>query len=162
MNKVYLLTGGNLGNRVNNLGEAVKKLNGWAGTIVQTSALFETAAWGFAEQSSFLNQAIGLNSDHKPHVLLDIILQIEQEMGRVRQEKNGPRIIDIDILFFGNEIIDDARLTVPHPLISERRFALVPLNDIAPQLIHPLLKRSISSLLTTCEDPLPVTRYTNA
>jgi 2-amino-4-hydroxy-6-hydroxymethyldihydropteridine diphosphokinase len=159
MHKVYLLTGGNIGNRVQNLAEASQLLNQSAGTIIQESALFETAAWGITDQGAFLNQALEIDTVHEPHTLLRIILQIERQMGRVRYEKNGPRIIDIDILFFADMIISDEKLTIPHPLLSERRFALVPMNDIAPDFVHPLSGLIINTLLLQCPDLLAVNRY---
>ena len=153
MNNVYLLIGGNVGNRLQNLRHAVDQLSSW-GTVVQHSSIYETAAWGKTEQPSFLNQALEYQTDLAPQALIRTILQIEEEMGRRRTEKFGPRIIDIDILFFNSEIVQEPHLTIPHPEIQNRRFALVPMAEIAPQLIHPLMHKTIRQLLQECPDTL--------
>ncbi|HTE22996.1 2-amino-4-hydroxy-6-hydroxymethyldihydropteridine diphosphokinase [Flavitalea sp.] len=159
MDNVYLLIGGNLGNRVENLENAIGLINTRAGQIIRTSVIYETAAWGITDQKSFLNQALELDTSHPPTILLDIILEIERELGRIRREKNGPRLIDIDILFYGSSIIADPRLTVPHPLLQERRFALAPMNNISPDFIHPAFNKTVKQLLAECKDPLRVEPY---
>jgi 2-amino-4-hydroxy-6-hydroxymethyldihydropteridine diphosphokinase len=159
MDNVYLLIGGNLGNRVENLENAVELISRRAGTIIRTSVIYETAPWGITDQKSFLNQALELDTIHPANILLDVLLEIEQELGRIRREKNGPRLIDIDILFYGTAIISDPRLTVPHPLLQERRFALVPLNNINPDFIHPVFNKPVKQLLAECKDPLKVDLY---
>jgi 2-amino-4-hydroxy-6-hydroxymethyldihydropteridine diphosphokinase len=159
MINVYLLIGGNLGNRVENLDKAVLLLNQRAGKVTEKSGIYQTAPWGLAEQAPFLNQALMLQTDSDAGKLLDTILGIELEMGRTRKEKNGPRIIDIDIMFYGNEMIDHPNLKVPHPHMQERRFALVPLNDLCPEFIHPVLHKTIKRLLDECPDTLDVDRY---
>src|SRR6478609_9104685 len=141
MDNVYLLIGGNLGNRVENLENAVALISRRAGTIVRTSVIYETAPWGMTDQKSFLNQAIELDTILPANILLDTLLEIEQELGRIRRQKNGPRLIDIDILFYGTAIISDPKLTVPHPLLQERRFALAPLNNLSPDFIHPVFNK---------------------
>jgi 2-amino-4-hydroxy-6-hydroxymethyldihydropteridine diphosphokinase len=159
MDNVYLLMGGNLGNRVENLENALGLINSRAGTIIRTSEIYETAAWGITDQKSFLNQALELDSTLPPEILLDILLEIERGLGRIRREKNGPRLIDIDILFYGSEIISNPRLTVPHPLLQERRFALAPLNNIAPDFMHPVFHKTVKQLLAGCTDPLRADLY---
>ena len=104
MDNVYLLIGGNLGNRVENLENALGLISSRAGTIIRSSAIYETAPWGITDQKSFLNQALELDTTLPAEILLDILLEIERRLGRVRREKNGPRLIDIDILFYGSEI----------------------------------------------------------
>jgi len=159
MFKVYLLIGGNLGNREENLKTAVNLLQIEGGKVTGSSAIFETAAWGITNQSPFLNQALLLETMHQPARLLEIILEVELKMGRIRGEKNGPRIIDIDILFFDDLIISEPQLTIPHPLIQNRLFALAPMKDLEPHLKHPVLKKTISELFDECPDKLEVHIY---
>ncbi len=156
MNNLYLLTGGNLGDRLVNLHNAFKLIDELAGTVVKKSSIYETAAWGVRDQPSFLNQALLCTTQLTAGQILQTILLIEEKLGRKRLEKMGPRIIDIDILFCNNEIIDLPGLKVPHPEIASRRFVLEPLNEIDPAYIHPGLKRSIADLLHSCTDPLEV------
>ena len=155
MNKAYLLIGGNMGNREQNLGRAIDLL-GSAGKIMRQSDLYETAAWGKTDQPSFLNQAILLATALKARQLLEAVLHIEEKMGRKRDEKYGPRIIDIDILFYNSAIIREPGLMIPHPELENRRFALVPMHEIAPLVTHPLLKKTIAELLEECPDKLEV------
>jgi len=156
MNTAYLLIGGNLGNREENISYAITLLNEQCGSIGKTSSLYETAAWGKTDQPDYLNLAICLSTELNARQLIRRILKIEKMMGRTREEKLGPRIIDIDILLFENEIHDMRFLKVPHPEIQNRRFALTPLAEIGADLIHPVLKKSISRLLKECTDSLPV------
>jgi 2-amino-4-hydroxy-6-hydroxymethyldihydropteridine diphosphokinase len=159
MNKgVFLLLGTNQGNRHENLAQARQLITKNAGKILIFSSIYKTAAWGKAEQPDFYNQVIEIETNAAAGELLTKLQQIELEMGRVRIEKWGPRIIDIDILFFGEQIVSTTTLTVPHPGIPERRFTLVPLAEIAPEFQHPLLKLNVRSLLSACKDPLPVER----
>jgi 2-amino-4-hydroxy-6-hydroxymethyldihydropteridine diphosphokinase len=155
MNKAYLLIGGNMGNRQQNLGRAVDLLGG-PGTVLRRSGLYETAAWGKTDQPSFLNQAILLETSLTARELLQAVLSIEETMGRRREEKYGPRIIDIDILFYDAAIVEEPGLVIPHPEIQNRRFALEPMQEIAAGLKHPLLKKTISELLKACPDQLEV------
>ena len=159
MNKAYLLIGGNLGHREENLSTAIKLIAVQCGQVSKTSSLYETAAWGNTDQPSFLNQALEISTSLNARQLLRRILKVEKEMGRIRKEKLGPRSIDIDILFFNNERYSLRFLQVPHPEIQNRRFALVPLAEIAPDLIHPVLKKSIPQLLHECPDKLRVKKY---
>lgn len=159
MNEVYLLTGGNIGDRFSNLKFALKKIETQVGPVLQKSAIYETAAWGVTNQNSFLNQVLFINTTLTAEEVLQTALQIEQQLGRKRLEKMGPRTIDIDILFYNNEVIHSQNLTVPHPQIANRRFVLTPLKEIAPALVHPVLKKTITRLLEICPDPLQVKKY---
>jgi 2-amino-4-hydroxy-6-hydroxymethyldihydropteridine diphosphokinase len=159
MNKVYLLIGGNMGNRLQNLRRAVELIHSTLGAVVAQSAIYDTAAWGKTDQQSFLNQALAIKTPFSAPALMQHILQTEEAMGRKRQEKYDPRIIDIDILFFNNAIIDTPFLTVPHPQLPNRRFALVPMNEIAPRLVHPVLQKTVQELLLHCPDKLEVRKF---
>ncbi|MBI3883264.1 MAG: 2-amino-4-hydroxy-6-hydroxymethyldihydropteridine diphosphokinase [Sphingobacteriales bacterium] len=129
------------------------------GEVVRKSGLYQTAAWGKKDQPDFLNQVIIVNTNKLAAEVLQLILSIEEQMGRVRTEKNAPRIIDIDILFFNKEIILQHELIVPHPEIQNRRFVLIPLNELSPNLKHPVLNKSIHYLLGICKDKLNVKRF---
>ena len=156
MNNVFLIVGGNLGNREKNLQTAATFIDQQIGKIVQSSKIYETEPWGLVDQPTFYNQVHFVKSKLDAETIIDIILKIEEKMGRVRTIKNAARIIDIDILFFNEEIINEPSLIIPHREIPNRRFVLTPLNEIAPLMIHPTLKKSISELLSTCKDPLKV------
>ncbi|HET6996116.1 MAG TPA: 2-amino-4-hydroxy-6-hydroxymethyldihydropteridine diphosphokinase [Chitinophagaceae bacterium] len=159
MNRAYLLTGTNMGERERNLETAREWIETECGRIDHLSSLYETAAWGKTEQPAFLNQALEIQTSLNAAQLIRHILKIEKKMGRVREEKYGPRLIDIDIIFFDSEIITTSFLKVPHPEMQNRRFVLVPLNEIAPDFIHPILKKTVKELLHDCPDPLPVKKY---
>ncbi|HEY4147994.1 MAG TPA: 2-amino-4-hydroxy-6-hydroxymethyldihydropteridine diphosphokinase [Chitinophagaceae bacterium] len=159
MNKSYLLIGGNVGNRQEYLSQAAGFIAALAGSVTRRSALYETAAWGKTDQPAFLNQALELLSDLEPAPLMETLLLIEERMGRKRLEKYGPRVIDIDILLYENAVIHTPLLTLPHPELANRRFALEPLHEIAPDYVHPLLKKTISRLLLECPDTLPVKKF---
>ncbi len=159
MNRAFLLTGGNLGDREKNLAQARELINLYCGTVVRTSSLFETAAWGKTDQPAFLNQALEIHTALNAKQLIRRILKTEKMMGRVRHEKYGPRTIDIDILLFNNEKHHYHFLKIPHPELANRRFALLPLVEIAPGLQHPVLNKTIAELLQECPDPLEVKKY---
>ncbi|MCX6211560.1 MAG: 2-amino-4-hydroxy-6-hydroxymethyldihydropteridine diphosphokinase [Bacteroidetes bacterium] len=152
MNKAYLLIGGNIGDRLANIKEAIQLLNEAAGTIVQSSAIYETAPWGNTQQAPFLNQALFISTSHNATELLNILLAIEVKMGRIRSIPLGPRIMDIDIIYFNNEIIETAQLSIPHPQLHKRNFVLIPLVEIVPNYIHPILNKTNSVLLSECND----------
>lgn len=158
MNKAYLLLGGNTGNRLQNLETARKRLGTDCGRVLKLSSVYETAAWGREDQPAFLNQVVCLETGLTAKTLLYTVLGIEAEMGRIREEKYAPRTIDIDILFFNNEIINMPGLTVPHPQIQHRRFVLEPMAEIAPGKVHPVLHKTMKDLLEICPDQLAVKR----
>ncbi len=158
MNSAYLLIGGNMGERLENLDKTRALISGSCGTIVKQSSVYETSAWGKTDQPDFLNQALRVETYLGPAALLKALLGIEQEMGRYRGEKYGPRIIDIDIIFFNHEIIDLPDLKIPHPRMQNRKFVLTPLAEIAPQFVHPVLGISMSQLLEECTDELAVNK----
>jgi len=159
MNKAYLLTGSNMGNRKAMLLQAIQLLNEYCGHVTTESSVNKTAAWGNTDQSAFLNQALELSTQLNARQLIRKILKVEKLMGRERKEKYGPRIIDIDILLFNDEIYDIHFLKLPHPEMQNRRFALTPLAEIAPDIIHPVLKKTIKDLLKDCRDTLEVKKY---
>jgi len=156
MRTAYLLIGGNLGNRKDNLLKATSFIIEQCGALTRSSSIYETAAWGIADQPSFLNQALEISTSLNARQLLRKILKIEKEMGRIRKEKLGPRIIDIDILLFENEIHDLRFLKIPHPEMQNRRFVLTPLAEIESGIMHPVLKKTIAQLLEECPDNLEV------
>ncbi len=156
MNNVYLLIGGNEGDRRCNLQQAVTAIDRTCGRVVLQSAIYETAAWGKTDQQPFLNQALLVETALAAFQLLERVLEAETQLGRVRKERYGPRIIDIDILFFNYDIISTRELTIPHPEIQNRRFALTPLAAIAPDYLHPVLGKTIRTLLEECKDKLEV------
>jgi len=160
MNTAYLLIGGNLGNRKENLLTAISLIVEQCGSLTKSSSVYETEAWGKTDQPSFLNQALEISTSFNARQLLRRILKIEKAMGRIRKEKLGPRIIDIDILLYGNEIHDLRFLKIPHPEMQNRRFVLVPLAEINSALQHPVLKKTIAELLEECPDNLEVRKIT--
>jgi 2-amino-4-hydroxy-6-hydroxymethyldihydropteridine diphosphokinase len=157
MNKAFLLLGSNLGNREKTISEAIKML-GEAGTINSISSLYRTGAWGKKDQPDFLNQVIILEIGFSCEDLLKKILEIEIKLGRVRGHKWAERTIDIDILYFNQEIIVTEHLKIPHPQIQFRRFTLIPLTEIAPGYKHPVLNISSIQMLERCEDKLEVVK----
>ena len=160
MNKAFLLLGSNLGIKEDNLKRA-KDILQQNGKILRSSSSYETAPWGNTDQPFFLNQAIEIETILSAEALMQRILEIEKTLGRERKEKYGPRSIDIDILLFNDEQYDLPFLTIPHPEMQNRRFVLVPLAEIAPNVQHPKLKRSISRLLEECPDDLDVIKVSN-
>jgi 2-amino-4-hydroxy-6-hydroxymethyldihydropteridine diphosphokinase len=156
MNTAYLLIGGNLGDRAAYLAMAVQHISTLCGRVTATSSVYETAAWGNTNQPAFYNQAICVETILEAETLLERLLAIELEMGRAREEKYGPRTIDLDILMINDSVVDTPTLTIPHPQMHNRRFALLPLNEIAPALHHPVLDKTIHELLLNCPDTLDV------
>ena len=156
MNTVFLLTGGNLGDRLKNIQRAVDLIEQDCGSIAKTSAVYQTAAWGFTSQADFYNQAIELHTLLGPDNLMQALLSIEHKKGRTRSSKMGPRTIDIDILLMNEMVYNSALVNIPHPRMAERRFVLTPLTEIAAEVIHPVLHKTIHELLIACKDELPV------
>jgi 2-amino-4-hydroxy-6-hydroxymethyldihydropteridine diphosphokinase len=173
MTAVYLLLGTNMGDRLQHLEDACVLLSALKGNdgqpvlgsskdvpgIFTKSPIYETAAWGKIEQADYLNQAVAFSTALDPWKLLEATSAIESQLGRVRRKVWEPRIIDIDILFYGSQIIREDRLVIPHPHLQDRRFVLQPLSDIAPSFVHPVLKKTICTLLKQCKDPLWVRKY---
>lgn len=155
---VYLLLGSNVGERWQNLLQAQKLIEEKCGKVSLESAVYETEAWGLTDQNSFYNRAIMINTVLEPVELLAILKQIEQYVGRTETVKWGPRVIDIDILFYRNITIDTETLKVPHPYLQDRKFTLVPLNEIAPELLHPIMLKTVQQLLEECTDKSIVTK----
>jgi len=156
MNNAYLLIGGNEGDRIGYLQQARDHIATHFGQIIQQSFIYETAAWGKTDQPNFLNQVLLIRTLPDAAALMQNILDVEKKMGRLRSKKFSQRIIDIDILFFNREIINQPQLVIPHPEIQNRRFVLVPMNEIAPQFIHPVLHKTVQTLLKECMDNLDV------
>ena len=152
MNNVYLLIGGNMGERMANLAAARNRINIDCGTITATSSIYETEAWGYKVQPAFLNQALAIETTLEAEKLMKEILKIEMALGRKREIPLGPRIIDIDIIYFNDQIIDSNKLTIPHPSMAERKFVLTPLTEIAPSYMHPILLKTNELLLKECGD----------
>ncbi|MEN0002644.1 MAG: 2-amino-4-hydroxy-6-hydroxymethyldihydropteridine diphosphokinase [Bacteroidota bacterium] len=156
--RIFLGLGTNEGDRDVNLKQAIDFIQLAVGEVVQSSAVYETAAWGIEDQASFLNMVIEVRSPLPPLVLLDTLLAIEQKMGRIRKVKWGERLIDLDVLFYGERIIEEERLQVPHPFIPQRNFVLAPFVEIAPKWMHPVLKVRMEVLMERSLDNLAAKR----
>jgi 2-amino-4-hydroxy-6-hydroxymethyldihydropteridine diphosphokinase len=153
MNKAYLLIGSNIGDRMENIQKATELLNNYAGEITCFSQIYETEPWGFEDSIFFLNQVVSVETELEPLELMECLEIIEKKLGRIRKPGTiCSRTIDIDILFYNSEIINEKNLIIPHPKIHLRQFTLIPLMDIAPDFIHPLLKKDISTLAAECVD----------
>ncbi|TDQ08341.1 2-amino-4-hydroxy-6-hydroxymethyldihydropteridine diphosphokinase [Pedobacter metabolipauper] len=156
---VYLLLGGNLGDRIKIINDAVRQIEIGIGEVTARSSVYETEAWGNTNQPGFLNVALEVKTILPPLAVLKKALEIEHNLGRVRLEKWGSRLIDIDLIFYGSQIIDIADvLQVPHPHMHERKFVLKPLAEIAPDLLHPVFNKSIATLLAGLSDHLAVSK----
>ncbi len=155
----YLLIGSNIGNRLDHLQKATAFIEQQCGPITATSSIYQTAAWGLTEQPDFLNQVLVLSTLLEPEVLMKTLLLIEEKMGRIRTVKLGPRTIDLDILLINDLIINSTLLTIPHPALPNRKFALIPLAEVAGEMIHPSTTKTINQLLTACNDELVVQKF---
>jgi len=158
----YLLLGSNQGDREYFLAAGINRIGMLPGQVVITSGIYVTAAWGLADQPDFLNQVILFQTSLLPEDLLAHLNQIEQELGRVRKIKWSARVIDIDILYYDDIILQTDNLTIPHPHLHERRFTLVPLTEIAPEYRHPVLGKTSKELLAMCPDNLEVKAFSPA
>ena len=147
---VYLALGSNLDDRLANLKQAIAALSPQM-DVKAKSRVYETPPWGYTDQPMFLNQALKATTYVEPEPLLKHLKRLETALGRAPGFQNGPRLIDIDILFYDDLVLDTPSLVIPHPQAHERGFVLMPLNDIAPDLIHPSLKKTVRELLASCD-----------
>ena len=164
METAYVLFGSNLGDKEVLFAQACLLINNRCGRVVKVSSAYESEPWGFEAEEWFLNRVIVLETELSPEGLLDALLQIEKELGRVRNpEVKGyaSRTVDLDILYFGSRVIHTERLTVPHPRLHLRRFALMPMCDVAPLLVHPVLRQTQTELLGLCLDACEVRKLDN-
>ena len=161
LNTVFLSLGTNIGDRRSNLRTARFSINAQV-QIESCSHIYETPPWGYIHQTPFYNQVIKGTTQLSPVDLMKFLKQVESDLGRIPTFQNGPRIIDIDILFYNDEIIELPQLIVPHKRLQERMFTLNPLNEIAPDYIHPKLNMKISELLQSCSDSSKVSIYTTS
>jgi 2-amino-4-hydroxy-6-hydroxymethyldihydropteridine diphosphokinase len=150
--RVYLLLGSNIEPRITFIENATRALSQKVGTILAESSLYETAAWGKEDQSNFINKAVCLETHLLPEALLSSLKKMETDLGRKERETWGKREIDIDILLVENFTFFSKTLTIPHPYLHERNFALQPLLEIAPKAVHPIFKKTISEIATDCKD----------
>lgn len=156
----YLMLGGNQGDVLLNFNKAFLSVEQWAGKIIKKSNVYKTKAWGNTQQPDFLNQAVLIETNLSAKDLLAVLISIEVLLGRVRgEEKWGARAMDIDILFYNNDVVDTSDLTIPHPQLQNRRFVLQPLSEIAFDYRHPVLEKKIATLLSECDDNLNVEIY---
>ena len=162
MIKLYILLGGNLGDKKKMFSDARVRLSELLGKITVQSAVYETEPWGFESDDLFWNQVLEIATDLSPEEVLRLTQQTEHDLGRIRKANQyDSRIIDIDILFYGDQIISQDKLFIPHPRIQERKFVLVPLNEIASDLVHPVFQKCIGQLLVDCTDKLKVSPIPN-
>lgn len=161
MNQVFLVLGCNLGDKFKNLELALLAIENSLGVIEKKSSIYSTKAWGEKSQPDFLNVVVEVLTDDSAKEVLIKIQKIETDLGRIRIEKWGSRTMDIDILYYNNQILESERLTIPHLLMAERKFVLMPLAEIAVDFIHPVLKKTSKQLLLDCKDDLEVRKLNN-
>jgi 2-amino-4-hydroxy-6-hydroxymethyldihydropteridine diphosphokinase len=152
MINTYIILGSNVGQRLSFIEKAKYLLEELVGNIINETSVYSTEPWGVEDQKTYLNQVLLIETELSAEKLIDEILKIEEKLGRIRGEKYAPRTIDIDILLFGDLIIEQPELIIPHPRMQDRNFVLTPLKEIAPDVIHPVFQRSISSLQEQCND----------
>ncbi|WP_438264689.1 2-amino-4-hydroxy-6-hydroxymethyldihydropteridine diphosphokinase [Bacteroides salyersiae] len=153
---VYLGLGTNLGDKEQNLRMSVKKIEEWIGNVVSLSAFYATAPWGFSSENSFLNAAVCVETTLLPLQVLEETQRIERELGRTEKSVNGlyaDRLIDIDLLLYDDRVMDAKGLILPHPLMTERRFVMEPLSEIAPDVVHPVLHKTMKELFISSFSP---------
>jgi len=150
--EIYIGLGSNLGNRLANIRKAIELMKQEGIEIVKESSIYETEPVGYKEQGWFLNSVVKARTQFSPEGLWKRLEKIEKVMGREREIKWGPRIIDLDILFYGNKVLNGKQLQIPHPELHKRRFVLLPLKEIAPELVHPVLNKTIGEILGELED----------
>jgi len=161
LHRVFLLLGSNLGDRALHIQHAMDAIQPRIGKTEKISSLYETEPWGVSDQPNYLNAAMIIHTSYSPQELLTLIKQIELEEGRTDQKKYASRILDIDILFYNDLVLNSKDLIIPHPRLQDRRFALIPLNEIDSDFIHPVFKKSIAELLKECQDTLKVVKLNN-
>ena len=160
MNVAFLSLGGNMGNRAAHLSEALETIEKRCGRLSEASSVYETAAWGSDSANAYLNQVVRIETGLHPRDLLNTLLDIEKKAGRTREGgRYADRVIDLDLLFYNNEVIDEKDLQIPHPRLHLRQFVLVPMVELQEGLVHPVLKRTMRQLLDVCTDTLSVKKY---
>ena len=159
MNTIFLQLGSNMGDREAYLHDTIRLIVKEIGAIHKSSKVYESVPWGVDNQNNYLNQVLKVKAQFSPEEVLEKVLKIEDKVGRVRNEKWGERIIDIDILFFNDLIIEKEGICIPHVHLQSRKFVLIPLNEIAPRFIHPKYNKMISELLFECKDMESVEEY---
>jgi 2-amino-4-hydroxy-6-hydroxymethyldihydropteridine diphosphokinase len=161
MNVAYLCLGGNIGNRETSIQLAISEISERVGALTAASSIYQTEAWGVSNQQPYLNVCVEVKTALSSTELIDVLLDIEKQLGRERpdNEEYASRTIDIDILFYNQDNVDTPKLSIPHPRLHLRKFVLIPLCDIIPNFLHPVLNKSIFSLLNDCDDKLEVTLY---
>ena len=148
MSSVFIGIGSNLGNREENCRKALRLISEKAGIVTRQSSIYETRPWGVENQPPFFNMAAEADTLADPRTLLSILKVIEKELGRTESPRWGPRTLDLDILFYDDLVIDTPELRIPHPLMHMRKFVLQPLSEIAPDKVHPILKKTVKELLS--------------
>lgn len=161
LNIIIFSTGSNIGNRLSHLQFAEIEISKSIGKIINKSSIYESFAWGNTNQDNFLNQIIVAETNFNAFECLKLLQKIEKDRLRIRKKHWGPRTLDIDIIFFNNEIISSQHLTIPHPFIEKRNFVLLPLSEILSDFVHPISNKTINELLNKCKDKTHIELYNN-